>query len=185
MSASDVLVTLVSYPPARRAAVVKTITRITSFTMSGDDLVSLPLQVGCFLPTETGVMLFKSLSAIGAEVRIDPFEPNPTSIPSARNVLHHPAFGNPPVKNPKRRGPKKGTISLNSERRRRYFKKLAEDKERREPKFKVQERVSRDEVAMDTLAARAVMDTLAAMKPHLNALLFVIDRLGALQKPTD
>jgi hypothetical protein len=33
------------------------------------------------------------------------------------NVIHHPAFGGPPVKNPKTRGRPKGTISLRSERR--------------------------------------------------------------------
>jgi hypothetical protein len=35
---------------------------------------------------------------------------------NAANILRHPAFGNAPVKNPIRRGPKKGTISLNVER---------------------------------------------------------------------
>ncbi len=38
---------------------------------------------------------------------------------STDNIVRHPAFGNPPVKNPRRPGRRKGTISLNVERQKR------------------------------------------------------------------
>lgn len=38
---------------------------------------------------------------------------------TADNVVHHPAFGNPPVRNPKTRGRPRGTFSLATARRKR------------------------------------------------------------------
>lgn len=84
---------------------------------------------------------------------------------SGDNILYHPAFGNPPVLNPKRRGPKKGTVSINKARRKREGKKVAAEQERPQ--------------VVDAKPTNDIVQALEEeLKPHIEELVFALGRFS-------
>jgi hypothetical protein len=150
----QVVVTLVSYPLAKKGAIADAIRKATGLV---GEVPTLPCQIGRSVRKNTAKELSKSLTALGAQVRLEPPEPS--------NVFYHPAFGNAPVFNAKRRGPKKGTISLNSERRKRLWKKAATRQVGRE--------------ADDSQPTDDIVQALEEMKPHIEGIVFALGRFSA------